>query len=100
MLTSWLLYLETFFINKIEKSRTILGQHRQQSHRSTALTETSLATSESSYPASIIQLHAIVKNSKPTSCAFDPIPSSLLLECLDDILPSFHHTINSWSICD
>ena len=32
-------------------------------------------------------------NSIPTSCALDPIPTSLLLECLDDILPTLAHII-------
>ena len=34
-------------------------------------------------------------NSTPTSCELDPIPTSLLFECLDTILPHVTHIINS-----
>ena len=33
--------------------------------------------------------------SAPKSCEFDPIPSNLLIECLDSILPSFTDLFNS-----
>ena len=42
----------------------------------------------------ITQLHTMIKSSKPASCALDPIPTSLL-ECLDDILPTLTHIINT-----
>ena len=56
-------------------------------------TQTSLAIFDSFHPVTITQLHAIMKSSKPTSCALDPIPTSLLLECLNDILPTLTHII-------
>ena len=37
----------------------------------------------------------MIKSSKPTSCALDPIPTSLLLECLDDILPTLTNIMNT-----
>ena len=50
---------------------------------------------DSFHPVIITQLHTIIKSSKPTSCAVDPIPTSLLLECLDDILPTLTLIINT-----
>ena len=36
-----------------------------------------------------------ILNSAPKSCDFDPIPSKLLIECLDSILPSLTDLFNS-----
>ena len=36
-----------------------------------------------------------ILNSAPKSCELDPIPSKLLIECLDSILPSFTDLFNS-----
>ena len=36
-----------------------------------------------------------ILNSAPKSCELDPIPSKLLIECLDSILPSLTDQINS-----
>ena len=45
--------------------------------------------------SNLIKRHTIIKSSKPTSCALDPIPTLLLLECLDDILPTLTCIINT-----
>ena len=37
----------------------------------------------------------MIKSSKPTSCALDPIPTPLMLECLHDIMPTLTHIINT-----
>ena len=50
---------------------------------------------DSFHTATITQLHTIIKSSKPTSCALNPIPTSLLLEYHDDILPTLTHIINT-----
>ena len=47
------------------------------------------------HPVAIAQLHTIIKNSKPTSCALDPIPTYLLLEYLDNILSTLAHCIDT-----
>ena len=36
-----------------------------------------------------------ILNSAPKSCELDPIPSKLLIECLDSILPSLTDLFNS-----
>ena len=82
-----------FCINKVKQVRTSIDQHKLQTQNST--TETSLTTFDPFHLVTITQLDTIIKSSKPTSCALDPIPTSLLLECLDDILPTLTHIINT-----
>ena len=76
--------LMILFINKAKLIRTSIHQHKHQTQNST--TQTSLTIFDSSHPVTITQLHTIINCSKPTSCDLYPIPTSLLLECLDDIL--------------
>ena len=47
------------------------------------------------HSVSISQQNTIIKNSKHTSCDLDPIQSSLLLEYLDNILPTLTHITNT-----
>ena len=76
-----------------------IDQHRLQTQNSTTIVQTSLPIFDSFHPATIarvmITMMTMMKSSKPTSCALDPIPTSLLLECFDDILPILAHFINS-----
>lgn len=46
-------------------------------------------------PVTQDQLMQIIEKSRPTSCASDPIPTKLLLDCLDILLPVLVHLINS-----
>ena len=46
-------------------------------------------------PVSMDLVRTIVMKSAPKSCELDPIPTSLLLECLDPILPSLTDVINT-----
>ena len=82
-----------FCINKVKVIRTSIDQRKLQTQNST--TQTSLTILDSFHPVTITQLHTMIKSSKPTSCSLDPIPTSLLPECLDDILPTFTHIINT-----
>ena len=82
-----------FLINKVKLIRTSLDHHKLQTQVST--TQISLTIFDSFHPVTITQLHNMIKSSKPTSWALDPIPTSLLLECLDDILPTLTHIINT-----
>ena len=82
-----------FFINKVKQIRTSIDQHKLQTQNRT--TQTSLTIFYSFHPVTITQLHTLIKSSKPTSCALGPIPTSLLLECLDDILRTLAHIINT-----
>ena len=82
-----------FIINKVRLIRTSIDQHKLQTQNNT--TQASLTIFDSSHQVTITQLHTIIKSSKPTSCALDLIPTTLLLECLDDILPTITHIINT-----
>ena len=81
------------FITKVKQIRTSIDQHKLQTQNST--TQTSLTIVYSFHPVTITQLQTMIRSSKPTSCALNPIPTSLLLECLDDILPTLTHIINT-----
>ena len=82
-----------FLINNVKLIRTSIDQHKLQTQNSTTLT--SLTIFDSFHPVTITQLHSIIQNSIPSSCSLDPIPTSLPLECLDDILPTLAHIINT-----
>ena len=88
-------YNDFFIINKDKQIRTSIDQHKRYTQNSTSIAQTSLTIFDSFHPVTITQLHTIIKNSKPTSSALDPIPTSLLLECLDDILSTLTHIINT-----
>ena len=49
---------------------------------------------ESFDPISEDELRKLILSSKPTTCPLDPIPTPLLFECLDILLPSIHAIIN------
>ena len=80
--------------NKVKLIRTNIDLYKLHTQNSTTIAETSLTIFCSFQPLTITQLRNIVKNSIPTSCTLDPIPTSLLFECLDDILPKLTHVIN------
>ena len=45
-------------------------------------------------PVSEEEVGKIIRLSKPTTCLLDPIPTPLLVECLDQLLPSITNIIN------
>ena len=45
-------------------------------------------------PITTDYLHSVVTKCAPKSCELDPIPTSLLLECLDTVLPTMTSIIN------
>ena len=45
-------------------------------------------------PITTDYLHSVVTKFAPKSCELDPIPTSLLLECLDTVLPAMISIIN------
>ena len=46
------------------------------------------------HPITEAELKATILKSKPTSCSLDPLPTSLLLEFIDELLPTFTNIIN------
>ena len=73
------------FTNKVEKLRAnIYSEHVT----STLVTGTTAETLSSFEKVSQLTVKEWILNSAPKSCELDPIPSKLLIECLDSILPS------------
>ena len=80
------------FTNKVEKLRAnIAAEHVT----STLVTGTTTATFSSFEKVSQLTVKECILNSAPKSCELDPIPSKLLIECLDSILPSLTDLFNS-----
>ena len=40
-------------------------------------------------------VRSVIFKSAPKTCSFDPMPTSLFVECLDELLPAATHIINS-----
>ena len=47
------------------------------------------------HPVTDSELKKTILKSKPTSCPLDPIPTPLLIEVLDELLPTLTHIVNS-----
>ena len=71
------------FTNKAEKLRANIASEHVTS---TFVTGTTAATFSSFEKVSQLTVKECILNSAPKSCELDPIPSKLLIECLDSIL--------------
>ena len=80
------------FTNIVEKLRANIASEHVAS---TLVTGTTTATFSSFEKVSQLTVKACILNSAPKSCELDPIPSKLLIECLDSILPSLIDLFNS-----
>ena len=80
------------FTNKVEKLRANIAYEHVTS---TLVIGTTAATFSSFKKASQLTVKECILNSAPKSCELDPIPSKLLIECLDCILPSLTDLYNS-----
>ena len=78
--------------NKVEKLRSNIASEHVTS---TIVTETTTATFYSFDKVSKLIVKECILISAPKSCELDPIPSKLLIECLDSILPSLTDLVNS-----
>ena len=74
---------------------TFLMEIRHEHVTSTLVTGTTAATFSSFEKVSQLTVKECIPNSAPKSCELDPIPSKLLMECLDSILPSLTYLFNS-----
>ena len=78
------------FTNKVDKLRAnIASEHIT----STLVTGTTAATFSSFEKVSELTVKECILNSAPKSCELDPIPSKLLIECLDYILSLIYLTL-------
>ena len=73
------------FTNKVDKPRANIASEHVTS---TLVTGTTAATFSSFEKVSQLTVKECILNSAPKSCELDPIPSKLLMECLDSILPT------------
>ena len=78
--------------NKVEKLRANIASKHVSS---TLVTGTAAATFSSFEKVSQLTVKECILSSAPKSCELDPIPSKLLVECLDSILPSLSYLFNS-----
>ena len=80
------------FTNKVEKLRANIASEHVTS---TLVTGTTAATFSSFEKVSQLIVKECILNSAPKSCELGPIPSKLLIECLDSILLSLTDLFNS-----
>ena len=80
------------FTKKVEKLRANIAPEQVTS---TLFTGTNAATFSSFENVSQLTVKECILNSAPKSCELDPIPSKLLIECVDYILPSLIDLFNS-----
>ena len=78
--------------NKVETLRAIIASEHVTS---TLETGTTAATLSSFEIASQLTVKECILSSAPMLCELDPIPSKLLIKCLDFILPSLTDLFNS-----
>ena len=79
------------FTNKVEKHRANIASEHVTS---TLVTGTTAGTICSFEKVSQLTVKEYIFISAPTPCELDPIPSKLLIECLDSILPSLTDLFN------
>ena len=83
-----------YFLQKVQSIRADLDQ-QSLSLTSCRLTDQQAASNfHSFHPITEADLKATILKSKPTSCSLDPLPTSLLLEFIDDLLPTLTNIIN------
>ena len=80
------------FTNKVEKLRANIASEHVTSILDTGITA---ATFSSFEKLSQLTVKECMLSSAPKSCELDPIPSKILIECLDSILPSLTDLFNS-----
>ena len=81
------------FTNKVVKHRASIASEHVTSTRATG---TTAATFSSFEKVSHLTVRECILISAPMSCELDPIPSKLLIECRDSILPSLTDLFNSF----
>ena len=79
------------FTNKVEKLRANIASE----HVTSTLVSGTTAGTFLHLKVSQLTVKECILNSAPKSCELDPIPSKLLIECLDSILPSLTDLFNS-----
>ena len=84
-----------FFTDKIHKIRTELDQASSSAFLIKQTEQPSVSDFPAFHPVTESELKKTILKSKPTSCPLDPMPTSLLIEFLDDLLPTLTNIVNS-----
>ena len=84
--------LSNFFSDKVETIRKNFGDHTDLPAVENVFVGTLM---EQLSPVSDEQLRRIIMASKPTSFMFDPIPTKIMLDCLEVLLPVLVRIVNS-----
>ena len=84
--------LSNFFTDKVEKIRKIFGEQDDLPAVDNVFVGTPLAEI---VPVTEEGLKRIIMASKPTSSTVDPIPTKIMLECMDILLPVLVRIVNS-----
>jgi hypothetical protein len=89
--------MATYFVQKIKKIRDEL-QHVRQTVVTPDLDESIDFPEETLLthfmPATESEIRKIIKSSPSKSCSLDPLPTTLLKSCLDDLLPTLTAIVN------
>ena len=84
-----------YFVSKVAKIRSDLDQ---QTSTASSMTESDSAgvtcLFDTFEKVSEEDIRKIIVKSKPATCSLDPIPTPLLLDCLDILLPTITHIVN------
>ena len=83
-----------FFNGKIEKICSGLDSIRDKSSGNEDLPPCHGPSMSFFTPATVEEVRLIIKNSPTKSCELDPLPTWLLKECLEDLLPAIVNIIN------
>ena len=83
-----------YFVSKVKTIRDGLDSRVNVSDFRTGELSFTGQYMSSFHPVSNDELKKIILSSKPTTCDLDPIPTSLLFECIDEVLPAISSVIN------
>ena len=83
-----------FFDGKIEKICSGLDSIQEKSSVNEGLPPCHGPSMSFFTPATVEEVRLIIKNSPTKSCELDPLPTWLLKECLEDLLPAIVNIIN------
>ena len=84
-----------FFVSKVKTIRDKLDSSEAVSDFTSGETSFTGQHMSNFNPISDEELKKIILSCKPTTCELDPMPTSLLIECIDEVLPAISFVINN-----
>jgi hypothetical protein len=97
LLKNSLIFSANFFLDKVENIRDQFDSNTPVNSPSPFNYDTVFhgTTLTSFKPITAASLWSLLKKSSPKSCALDPIPTPLLFECLDAVMPVLTNIVNT-----